>query len=340
MEGSTVERYYKNYLSGYREWNARGHADEWMLIPENLRPECSIDETKLTDEVYTILSNKTGHGGKHSIIAVVKGTKAATVSAIINKIPLQDREKVTDITMDFSDSMQLIAESCFPNAKITIDCFHVIQRLCEGLEELRLKEKREAATENKRAEREFRQNEEKKARQRAYYRKSHKKNSKEMRGRKRIRKKAYRPAILSNGDTEVELLTRAKYILPQTADKWSAGQQERARLLFGKHPKIKEAYALISSVRCIFRDKDLSRDHAKVQFHQWYNEVSACTLREIKSARDCIKSKEEEVLNYFSQHLTNASAESLNAKIKGFKAQLHGVTDISFFMFRLYKIFG
>jgi len=90
------------------------------------------------------------------------------VSAIINKIPLQDREKVTDITMDFSDSMQLIAESCFPNAKITIDCFHVIQRLCEGLEELRLKEKREAATENKRAVREFRQNEEKKARQRAY----------------------------------------------------------------------------------------------------------------------------------------------------------------------------
>ena len=110
--------------------------------------------------------------------------------------------------------------------------------------------------------------------------------------------------------------------------------------MFARYPRIKEAYSLICSARSIFRDKDLSKDMARKRLHQWYDEVSACTLREIKSARDCIKSKEEEALNYFDNHSTNASAESLNSKTKGFKAQLHGVTDIPFFMFRPCKIFG
>ena len=38
--------------------------------------------------------------------------------------------------------------------------------------------------------------------------------------------------------------------------------------------------------------------------------------------------------------LPNASAESLNAKIKDFRAQLRGVIDKKFFIFRLAKIFG
>ena len=37
---------------------------------------------------------------------------------------------------------------------------------------------------------------------------------------------------------------------------------------------------------------------------------------------------------------TNASAESLNSKMKAFRAQLRGVSDLPFFMFRLCRIFG
>lgn len=340
IDGSTVERYYKNHLSGFPEWREREHAAEWMVIPENIGEMVSIDETKLGDDVYTILSNKAGHGGRGTLIAVVKGTKSEAVASVINKISEADRKRVKEITMDFSDSMQRIAETCFPQATVVIDCFHVIQRLIEGLEEIRLKEKRGAVAENKRKEVAFRQDEGRRSRQREYYRKRHPKNPKEKRGRKRIKPKAYRPEVLSNGDTPVELLTRAKYILPQTGDKWSERQKERARLTFSLHPRIKEAYSLVCSARSIFRDEGLTREMAKERLHEWYDKVSACTLREIKSARDCIKSKEEEVLNYFDNHSTNASAESLNSKIKGFKAQLHGVTDIPFFMFRLYKIFG
>jgi len=45
----------------------------------------------------------------------------------------------------------------------------------------------------------------------------------------------------------------------------------------------------------------------------------------------------QEALNFFNNRATNASAESLNAKIK---ASLRGVTDIPFFMFRLTRIYA
>ncbi|WP_167529941.1 transposase, partial [Segatella copri] len=46
------------------------------------------------------------------------------------------------------------------------------------------------------------------------------------------------------------------------------------------------------------------------------------------------------VLNYFNNRSTNASAESLNSKMKGFRAQVRGVADLTFFMYRMMMIFG
>lgn len=50
--------------------------------------------------------------------------------------------------------------------------------------------------------------------------------------------------------------------------------------------------------------------------------------------------REEEILNYFVNRSTNASAESLNAKIKLFRALLRGIVDKKFFLFRLTKIYA
>jgi len=45
-------------------------------------------------------------------------------------------------------------------------------------------------------------------------------------------------------------------------------------------------------------------------------------------------------MNYFVNRSTNVAAESLNAKIKGFRAQLRGVIDKKFLIFSLVMIFG
>ncbi|WP_444542364.1 transposase [Echinicola pacifica] len=45
-------------------------------------------------------------------------------------------------------------------------------------------------------------------------------------------------------------------------------------------------------------------------------------------------------LAFSDNRSTNASAESFNAKIKAFRAQFRGVTNIEFFLFRLSKIYA
>jgi transposase len=48
----------------------------------------------------------------------------------------------------------------------------------------------------------------------------------------------------------------------------------------------------------------------------------------------------KEILNFFDNRNTNANAESFNAKIKNFRANLSGVSHVKFFFFRLEKMFA
>ncbi|MCW3789899.1 transposase [Marinilabiliaceae bacterium AAT] len=45
-------------------------------------------------------------------------------------------------------------------------------------------------------------------------------------------------------------------------------------------------------------------------------------------------------MNYFNNRSTNAAAESFNAKIKEFRRQFRGASDVKFFLFRLTKFFA
>ena len=47
-----------------------------------------------------------------------------------------------------------------------------------------------------------------------------------------------------------------------------------------------------------------------------------------------------EVFNFFNNNSTNGYAESFNSKIKNFRANLRGVSDVKFFLFRLSKLFS
>lgn len=56
--------------------------------------------------------------------------------------------------------------------------------------------------------------------------------------------------------------------------------------------------------------------------------------------RECMAVPKSGLRNYFEQRLTNASAESFNAKIKALRSQFRGVGDIKFYMFRLSKLYA
>jgi transposase len=342
INGDRLERAYKDYLSDFQQWEQKPHASDWILLEKNMGPRLSIDETSLQEDLFTILSNKDGHGRRGTVIAAVRGTKASDVIRILMQIPQEKRIEVREVTMDFSDSMYSIVSAVFPNATIVIDCFHIIKRCGDAVEEIRLRSKREAIKDQRKRQAEFRNKLEQRVKQRKYYRKKHPRRYKgRKRGRKPVRlNERFKPEILDNGDTGVELLTRSRGLLRVSRNNWSDTQKIRAGLLFSLYPKIKEAYNLVDSLRNIFRMKTLDRVNARNRLHEWYQKVAGCSLREVKSARDAVRFKEEEVLNYFINRSTNAAAESLNSKLKRFRAQLHGVSDLSFFMYRVSLIFG
>ena len=79
---------------------------------------------------------------------------------------------------------------------------------------------------------------------------------------------------------------------------------------------------------------------ARLDFARWYQQVEALDNREYNRVLETFENHNVSILNYFEQRLTNASAESFNAKIKAFRSQFRGVGDIRFFRYRLAKLYA
>lgn len=82
------EKQYKNHLSGFKDWDQKEHADRWLLFPENIGKQISIDEVAVTNgELWTVLTNKARHGKKGALIAMIQGTKTSDITGVFARIP-------------------------------------------------------------------------------------------------------------------------------------------------------------------------------------------------------------------------------------------------------------
>ena len=305
-----MQRHYKKNVSGYKQWNQKAHADEYLIYPDNLGEYISIDEVSLSKgELYTYLTNKKGRGKKGTLIASITGTKSQDIINAISKIPLEKRLQVKEITLDMANNMNLVAKTCFPNANIVTDRFHVVKLATEALQHVRV---------------EHRWDEIKKENQAI-------KDAKE----KGVK---YKPAVLSNGDSPKQLLARSRYVIAKKSNEWTQSQKERATLLFSLYPNIELAYKHTLEFRKIF---ELKVKHiAKDKIEQWIENTKDLPFENFNIAANSIMNHLDTILNFFDNRSTNANAESFNSKIKLFRANLRGVTDINFFLFRLEKLFA
>ena len=144
--------------------------------------------------------------------------------------------------------------------------------------------------------------------------------------------------MFANGDTLKELLARSKYLLYRFEEDWTPNQAKRATLLFEKYPELKSAYKLTLSFRNIY--KNTNKLKALLQFNEWKEKVEATKIDEFNTVVRSLEYHLDDILNFFDNRSTNANAESFNSKIKGFRANLRGVTDVKFFLFRLEKLFA
>ncbi|MBU4315010.1 transposase, partial [Patescibacteria group bacterium] len=299
------------HLSEYHQWEQKTHATEWLLFTENIGTRLSIDETALTkDELYTILTNKEGKGGPGSIVSMVEDVKPKEIIAVLKKIPLARRLSVEEVTCDLSNSMQMIIHSVFHNATIVADRFHVQKLVIEALQQIRIKEKHRATKEETEAVKEAKK-----------------------------KGKIHIPRTYENGDTKKQLLSRSFHLLFKPSNKWGKRQQKRAEILFKEFPQIEKAYKLVMEFRS-FYEYSKTKKEAKKRLDNWYKRVNEEGFEDFIREAEYLKTREDIILNYFENRSTNASAESFNAKLKGFRTVIRGVRDKALFLYRISKLYG
>lgn len=310
IDGHTFEKQYKESLSNYRDWEQLEHADDWLLFDDNIGPRLAIDESSLSNgELYTFVTNRDAHTKERSLVAVVAGTKSEDVIAVLLRIDEDKRDAVKEATLDLSDSMRKIVRTAFPKASRVIDRFHIQKLACDAVQELRIKHRWDAIQQA----------------------------NDEMEEAK-LKGEDYVPFRYPNGETRKELLIRSRYLLFKSADKWTDRQKQRAEILFEEYPDIQKAYGLCHSLRMIF-SKNTIKDAARLSMARWYNRVEEAGFHSFNVIAATFYEHYDEILNFYNNRSSNAMAESFNAKIKLFRANLRGVADKKFFLFRIANLY-
>ena len=271
----------------------------------------SIDEVNLSmGELYTVVTNKAAKGKKGAIVAIIAGTKSEVIIEHLQKIDLKKRNQVVEITLDMANNMKLIAKKSFPKAIQVTDRFHVQKLALEAVQEIRIRLKWIALDQENTDITEA-----------------------------KLNKKQFVSNEFSNGDTAKQLLTRSRFLLYKSPNKWSVSQKERAVILFEEYPEIKTVYWLSQKLRNIYSNYT-DKTIAITKLAHWYNDVESLGIKSFNTIMNTIKVNYDSILNYFNNRSTNAGAESFNAKIKAFRNQFRGVRKVDFFLFRLTKLFA
>ena len=277
-----------------------------MLFPENMGPSLSIDETSLSQgELYIVVTNKEAKGRKGALVALMRGTNSEGIAQVLEKIDESKRLEVKEISMDLSPTMQRVARRCFERATIVADRFHVQKLMGEAISELRIEHRWDAIDQD---------------------------NKERALAKKEDRK--YVPYTFRNGDTRRQLLARSRYVLMKNYTKWTEEQELRATILFEEYPDIAAAYNMSMQLTALY-NKHSEKAAARLNLARWCNDLEKLGTKHFNIVKDTIYQNYDIILNYFINRATNASAESFNAKVKAFRSQFRGVSDIPFFIFRL-----
>lgn len=345
IAGKKIHRWYKEVLSGFytEETQAELHKFDTIdpkiidketgeiktvavpiLKPENFGEDMAIDDKNIGGDGYTIISNKVT--GK--IATMFQTVKANIIEQVLSKVSVSYLMAVKTISKDLAEGYDFLARTVFMNAMRIADKFHVLKLGFEALQDIRIRYRQEALTEE---------------RERIRTHKAVEREKKELarQSRKIYKTKKPPPAKkYSNGDTKKELLARSRYLLFKFPKEWTEVQQERADILFREYPEIKIAHRLITQFRLFYKTKVGEKDEAKEKLKIWHEAISKRDIEELNNFSFTVKKHEGEILNYFEEGHTNAYAESLNSQIQQFVNANSGTKDRDFFHFRLRLYFS
>lgn len=187
-----------------------------------------------------------------------------------------------EVTLDMSPTMDFIVGELFPQAKRTLDRFHVTKNILEDIQSIRMRIKTIIKSEELEKEEQC-----------------------------KIDRKKYIPKKLENSETKLDFITRLRYQLFERRKDWGEYQTKRWEVLkqHSEFDKIRVAYELLEKFYEIY-DSKITREEARLLWSDWFRVISQHeSIKELQNAGRTIKNHLEGILNYFGERFTNAFTE-------------------------------
>jgi transposase len=242
-----------------------------------------------------------GETGK--IAMMIESCKSSEVSQAISLFG-NDLAKIESISCDMAAGYLSVCSQEIPRAKIVIDKFHVIQYVYDAVLGVRTRIKKELSEQLTKGKEKTEQDYE----------------------------------ILR----KLEVLKHCRYRLTQSPEKWSDAGIEIMNQVFENHSQLSEAYQLAQKFKQWYNISNRIKATSVIvnDLHHWYLTVKHSQLNEFKSVVKMIRKHENQIINFFICHQTNAKAERLNGKINRFISNNYGIKDKDFALYRIAKYFS
>jgi len=262
------------YISPYHSLHEKG-----FVILKNIGTRLTIDEISLRGQVYTILANPE----KNTIVACIPGIKATPIiERISEEIPYETRLQVGEVTLDMSPTMDSIVTELFPQARRTLDRFHVTKNVLEDIQAIRTRIKTHIKDEELKKEEQC-----------------------------KIDRKKYIPKKLENRETRLDFITRLRYQLFERRKDWNEHQILRWNTLckYTEFDELRISYELLEQFYELY-DSPLSREQAEPLWREWLRRISKQEhIKELQNTGRMIQNHLGGILHYFGKRNTNAFAE-------------------------------
>ena len=101
-------------------------------LPENL----CFDEFRSVKNIFTFIAID---ADTHRLVELIRNRLSKTITEhFINSYSLSERQAVKTVSIDLNANYQLVVHRIFPNARIVVDMFHIVQLCSRALDQVRI----------------------------------------------------------------------------------------------------------------------------------------------------------------------------------------------------------
>jgi len=285
--------WYRNHLSGYKEDIEAGkwHKDKIPIF------DVETGEIKTERPVYIAKIENMGESmtiddkqiGKETF-TIMTNQKTGKIALLVETLKVEELtlatqflgssiKQVKHISCDMSASYLKFVRNVFNQSTIVIDKFHVMKNVFETVQSVRLRIKNQLMAQ--------------------------------------MPKGTQRTIQDEQTLTDLELLSRCKYLLTKAYYYLTECQKGLIAQLFDRFKNLEKAYQLTEIFRKWYDRNNCSKPRIMIEkeLFEWYKLVETSHLMEFKSTIKMIEKHEDNILNYFQNAITNAKAENMNGKI-------------------------